>query len=523
MFVRNLLQSGDYATLVPIGIPITLQYSGKGTIQKVYKFYDESDRIELSNSVLEHIIKYKQVPIKIPITGGTSWVQGVLYSDVPISGYGKLPDCMINSLLSQYDEHPESFKFYAGNAESLAHNFNGALSIRQWLTISKFEVLPGYLISASLTDENFSNLVSKEYPFTYPLIASYMIFRNNTTLYVSTDLSTFSVKDIERYVDESGVISAILTNDEDVSINTSYYDIAELKITKGSQIVCDSEGMFIHCETDSSLPEFVGETTTCEWCGKKLIVPRVPNMVFKCTDPQCNSVLYPRVKQLLNGLELEPMSYDEYVRVSNKIGKVFSLPDIFDLDKYKDIQVSLPLTQVVRAIIPKNVLPGQIQITQLCDACSNSVDTLMYYVQNVDKLRSELGLDIHTFSRLFKWLLNPENASDVVELLKIYNISYVASNCKFDGPPIFRDKLIYITGTFKHGSIADISAILSSYSANVVSSFSPSVSCVLVGDIDENINGSVIRKAKNCNIPIFKESAFFAEYDIDTDMAENLK
>lgn len=523
MFVRNLLQSGDCATLVPIGIPITLQYSGKGTIQKVYQNHAETDRKELSNSVLEHIIKHKQVPIKIPITGGTSWIQGVLYSDVPISGHGTLPDCMIESLLTQYDEDPESFTFYAGNAESLAHNFNGALSIRQWLTIAKFEVLPGYLISSTLTDENFANLVAKDYPFNFPLIASYIVFRNNKPIYPATGLTTFNVKNIERCVDENGVISVVITNDEDISLNASYFDVADLKITKGSQIICDSEGNFIHCETDSSLPEFVGETTTCSWCGKKLIVPRVPNTVFKCTDPQCNSVLYPRVKQLLQGLELDPMSYDEYVKITNDIGPIFSLPDIFDLDRYKDIQVSLPLTQVVRAIIPKSVLPGQVQITQLCDACSNSVETLTYYVQNVDKLRTELGLDIHTFARLYKWLLNPENSSDVVELLKIYNISYVSSNCKFDGAPIFRGKTIYLTGTFKHGSVADIEAILSSYSASVVSSFSTAVNCVLVGDIEENVNGSAIRQAKTNQIPIFKESPFFAEYDIDKDMAENLK
>lgn len=526
MFVRNLLQSGDYATLVPIGIPVTIQYSVKGTIQKVYEFHSEADRKELSNSILEHIIKYKQVPTKIPITGGTTWIQGVLCPSVsiPTTGHGKLPDCMRDLLMDEYDKNPDSFVFYAGGAESLGYNFNGPLGIRQWLTIAKFELLPGHMITANLTDENFSNVISKSYPFTFPLIPSYIVYRNNKAVYPSTGLTTFKVNDITRNVDETGVITATITSeDENISIDTSYFDLVDLKITKGSQIVCDSDGNFIYCETDSNLPEFVGDTTKCEWCGKKLIVPRVANMVFKCTDPQCNSVLYPRVKQLLQGLEMEPMTYEEYVTMTKDIGPIFSLPDIFDLDRYKDVKVSLPLTQVVRAIIPRSVLPGQVQITQLCDACSNSVDTIIYYVQNVDKLRTELNLDIHTFSRLYKWLLNVENSSDVVELLRMPNISYVTSVCKFNGAPIFRDKVIYLTGTFKRGSVADIQAILSSYSANVVTSYSNAVNCVIVGDIDENIHGSVIRQAQANNIPIFKETPFFLEYDIDNDMAENLK
>ena len=90
---------------------------------------------------------------------------------------------------------------------------------------------------------------------------------------------------------------------------------------------------------------------------------------------------------------------------------------------------------------------------------------------------------------------------------------------RFDGAPIFRNKLIYITGDFIHGNIPEISSILQSYSARVTTVFTNLVDCVLVGGTNENVNGKDVVAARNMGIPIMQEVDFFEQYDIDTDLA----
>ena len=526
MFVRNLLQAGDYVTLIPVSMLITLQYSEKGTLQKVYRNHDSAAREELSNSVIAHMLKAKQVPNKISITGGTTWIEGVLYTDKFISDPGTLPECIFDSLLEYYECNPTDFEFYAGNVESLAQKFVGALSVRQWLTTSRFKLLPGQLVAGDLDESMFNVTLSRDYLFKHPLITNYIVFRGDQILHLSTGLSQCIVKERCRKVDESGYITEDVSvnagDDVIVTRNVTCSDVVKFNLVPGVCIVSNSSGHIIYSESSGSKTDPAPDNICCSFCGKKLIIPKSSSAVFKCSDPQCNSVLYPRVKQLLEGFGLDVMSYSMYLEMSTEIGDIFSLPDIFDSDLYKDVEISIPLNKALRAILPKSILPGNIQISQLCDACNNSVDTVIYYIQHLDKMKTELGLDVHTFTRLFKWLLNPENASDVVELLRIPNLTIISSSCSFDGPPIFRDKLIAITGTFKHGSFADVKAILNSYAATVTTAYSADIDCVIVGDIEENMKGSLIREARQNGTPIFSESDFFTKYDIDSDMAENL-
>lgn len=519
MFVRNLLQAGDYVTLVPVGIPITLQYGEKGTLQKVFRNHDVAAREELSNSVMADLLKAKQVPHKISIQGGTTWIEGVLYTEDLITDPGELPECIYDTAIAYHHTDSDRFEFYAGNVESLAQNFNGALAVNQWLQISSFKVLPGFVISAATTEENFLTMIQRDYPFTYPLVSNYIVFRNGQVLHMSTGLSQCIIASVDQVVDESGVIRASVTTTDNLNRIITYSDIVKHHVSKDACIVSASDGRIIFSDSE----EVIDTTIICSCCKKKLTIPHDSSTLFKCSDTQCNSVLYPRVKQMLEYFELPGMTYEEYKDYSDKVGTIFSIPDIFDIDMYKEAEIRLPLTQVIRAIIPKSILPGKTQIAQLCDACTNSKDTLLYYLQHADKMKVELGLDVHTFMRLYKWLLSPENVSDVVELLKLPNLEIVASDCKFDGAPIFRDKTIAITGTFKHGSLSDIQAIFESYDAKVVTSYADNIDCVVLGDINENIKGMLVHHAKEQGVPIFSETQFFKQYDIESDMAENLK
>jgi NAD-dependent DNA ligase len=137
-----------------------------------------------------------------------------------------------------------------------------------------------------------------------------------------------------------------------------------------------------------------------------------------------------------------------------------------------------------------------------------------------EALISDLGLDKNAYSRLIAWLKLLENCSDCVEILNMSNIKLIKAKKHVDGSPIFRDKKIYITGVFSHGTTEDIISILEGYSATVFTKFDQSVDCVVVGDVPENVNGHAINEAKNLTIPVIDETTFFNMYRIDSDIVQ---
>ena len=141
-------------------------------------------------------------------------------------------------------------------------------------------------------------------------------------------------------------------------------------------------------------------------------------------------------------------------------------------------------------------------------------------MNHADAIISDLGLPKNAFTRLVDWLNVNENCSDCVEIFNMPNITVVKAKKFVDGSPIFRDKKIYITGTFFHGTLDDITSILEGYSATVFDKFDQSVDCVLVGDVPENVNGHAINEAKKLEIPVMDESTFFATYRIDSDIVQ---
>lgn len=527
MFVRNLLQAGEFVTTVPVGLPVTLQYNEKGVIQKIFYNHDKNVRVDMSDELLPNALKKNLVPHKITVRGGTTWIYGVFYTSNIYPDGGKLPECVKDTLVRYYQTNPTHFKFYAGNVESLAATFRGAVAIRQWLTVSRFSLLPGYVVPAGLTETMFENMVKRNYPFVYPLISSYIVFHKTGTIsYPSTNLRQATVTSVTESFNEYGDLFADITTSEGVAfpqLHVLYPTVVHFNIDVGALIVVNSYGVVYANSLDPALLRSRRPSTiVCKCCGRQLIVPDPTVRSFRCTDPQCSSVLYPRIRQMLTELSLPLITHEQYMRIieSNKAG--FALLDIFESPQYKDAKIEVTLVQAVRAIIPKEILPSDIQIAQLCDAVNNSREALMYYIQNVDKMKIDLDLDFNAFCRLFRWLSDFININDTVEFLRLPFLHYVSPSVKFPGPPIFRDKLILITGTFVHGSLSEIEAILRSYAADVTTEFSTQVSCVLVGDIQENINGHAMISAQKHRIPIMAESQFFAEYDIDSDITENL-
>ena len=529
MFVRNLLQAGErisllpgeYVTLVPVGIPLTLQYSDKGLLQKVYLNHEEENWVDKTEDYFQILFKRNSVPNKISFTGNTSYVRGVLVTSNIYAATSKEPNSILSELCTKYLADPASFTFYAGDVQSYSAAFKGAVAVRQWLTVSKFNVLPGYVIPQDLTEAQFEHMVKMNYPFVFPLIDSYILYHNDGSItYPKTQLRQVTVKSVDKQRDTAGNIEAVIRDTlGDIRV-IPYSTLVHYNIQPNSIIVVDSDDNIVHCLAATGELSTLSNRLRCDCCGRQITVPVTGNT--RCADPQCNSVLYPRVKQLCHYLNLPEMSYEDYTEYTDTVGNAFIVLDIFDHPDYKDTELEITMAQGLRAIVPKSVLPGQAQITQLCDTFSNSVQTMTYYLQHPDKIATDFNLDSHAYQRFLQWIDNVENCTDVVELFKLPNLHIVQAEIKFEGEPIFRNKTIYVTGSFIHGSLIEIRNIFQSYAATVTFEYNDTVDCVVIGDGQENVNGHAVLSARKHQIPIMSESQFFLQYDIDADLAENL-
>jgi len=519
MFVKNFLTAGDFLTLVPVGIKVSLQYDDNGRIERVYK--DWQDHADVTLDFLPKMLEDDMIPRKISVKTGSTFVYGVLYTPTLCPDPGELPQCVMDSLSDKFVLGLAKFNFFAGHVKSFGTTFRGANQIRQWLNFSKFHVLPGFVIPHDIDEVKFEKMATSNFPFKYPLISDYIEFGRDGVDFYSTNLFQEVVFNVEDGMDEDGSLYSMLTLTHE-KLKIGYSEAVKYNVIKNTQIVLDESGNIIYSRSiDKRKRKAREDKITCPVCGNIYSVPKSGKCV--CSDPHCNSRLYPRVTRMLKILSFPDISYDSYIKLTNKVGKVFSVVDVLYEDSIVDYRPNCTLPNLLRSIVPPEVMHGSDAFTLFCNKCNNSVDTVDYYLHNNRRIVTDLGMgdraDIRRFS---EWLEDPINLSDILTLLHSDRVNLTKVDRKFDGAPIFRDKTIYITGKFKHGDIQEVTSILSSYSADVITSGDAGFDCIVVGDTKEDVNGFVIKHAKSIGVPIFTESEFFTTYGIDEDLAENL-
>lgn len=519
MFVRNLLQAGDRVTIIPIGVRITLQYGVNGQIERVYSGF-EDDKI-LRPELLSPLITSKEIPTHIPITNGTTFVYGCLYTGESYAVEGKVPDDLETLYISKYLEDRSKFHFFAGHMQSLAFGMNSPVAIQRWLQSSGFKILISYLVPQGLKEENFASLINLHtYPFAFPRISGYIIYRLNKYEFVSTNIRQLVVKNLSKRISYEGYILAELESTRFNTLSVSYADVINFNIHEGSVVLINEANQVIDVV---NLPgtKFDPYTSAikCDYCGRLINVPSA-SVKFKCSDEHCSSNMYSRVSRMLSKLgfaTVERSAFDEYSKCMNH---VVNISDVLDMDCYADCVVNVNLPNLLEAIVPSTIVSQLSDWVTFCNKCNNSVETVMYYIQNPENIISDLGLSSVLYSKLVTWLQSPENVLDVTDMITNSHVKITSIQRRFNGAPIFRNKSIYITGKFLHGSSDDIEAILSSYSATVYNKFNTAVDCVIIGETHENVDGKSIQRAKQMQIPIFEESEFFQKYEIDSDLKQ---
>jgi len=524
LVTKTFCKSGSLIYIVPTGLLVTLRYDAHGQLNGIFKGFS-AHNTDLGEEIPEEfrlaVLQNGLVPGSIKITGTSTEIWGVFYSDEFKTSIGKVPECEYDRIINDIISGNIKYKFYIGNIDSGAAAISNPTALNSHGRMNGFDILPSWLIPSDATDKSLKDYISSNihYPFKYPLISGYIVYEGALKPYFyPLDLQTVTVTDTTKYVNHSGFIKyRVKYGDNEIVMN--YPDAAFYNIKKDSQLVLDGETVIWSNTKSSNHSDRLPKRIVCKSCGKILDVPDTG--IMTCSDPYCTSLLYPRIERFCAVLGLDTISksqFDKYIDNSD----LQILPDVLLLPDYKDIKIKKNLWEVIYACIPMEVGMDKQWLIKFCNRCNNNYKTVKFYFDNPIQIYTEL--DMNVSRRFANWLSMPRN---IIELDTVVNSDQIELAVKdkimsFDGAPIFRNKTIYITGTFKHGSLSEIQAILESYSAIVVTEFDGYIQCVLVGDIKDGIEGQAILAARELNIPIFNESEFFAKYDIDSDLEKYL-
>jgi len=520
LITKTFCTAGSLVYIVPTGLLVTLHYDAHGMLNKVYQGFE--DKTDLGEDFMKALVRQGLVPNTIKLHGGTTDIWGVFYSNEIECPEGILPDCEFDRIVADIISGSPKYKFYVGNVESGAMAITPS-SMQGWTKMVGFESLPCWAVPVDATDSMLETYIkgNSNISFEYPLISGFIIFEGQSIgRFHRCNLKTFKVTDTPvNLIDYDGYIKyGIKYGDE--SLVLDYPVAVRYNIQKNSQVVVDGYHVIWSDTANSTDKDRLSTKITCSTCHKILDVPEAGQMT--CSDDFCISRMYPRIKRFCSILSIDELSTDEFDKVT-KSGDISIFPDFLLLPQYKDVKIKKPLSEIVYAVVSGEVGLNREWLIKLCNKCNNSFDTLKYYLVGPLRIKTELDMDVPP--RFMRWISEPRN---LVELETIINSEQIEIDndgklIKFDGAPVLRDKRVMITGKFLHGSTEDIIAILQSYSATVVTTMDKKVSCVVVGDIKENIDGLAIQAARELDIPLFDESKFFERYSIDEDLEKFLK
>lgn len=513
---------GSYVSVVPVGLRISLQYNQDGLLQAA-KVVDVDEDL-INEELLNKMRKF--VPQKIALTGGTTWVEGVFYfSDIPTDS-GVVPECCYETYLARFNRDDCMCSFYAGNITSLAAAFNGVVAIRNWLSVNQFKMLPGLVIPADFNESSLEMLMQTgAYSFKYPYIAGFYVYNLNSVDYVPTDLHQGNIKVVENGLTPEGYVQSTVSLDEIeddniVKLVLNYSDVCTHSVQEGACILYykGERISILATRSSSNKPlQVVDNKVTCPVCHKVYYAPA--HGPVQCDDPHCLSTAYPDVCRMLRALELPELNIDDFSKlITSK--KIVTFTDVLDVKPYKDTKVKADLVTILKAGVPVSVGYDDNFLEALVRYCQNNKDSLLYYVNNPNRIYTELDIaDTYAVAtkRFVEWCSDSYNVLTITSLISAVDL--VASSYKFEGAPIFRGNTIALTGKFRRGEIEKIKTILEGYAAKVVMDFDKEAPTLLVtGGTNENIEGRLVQAARKLNVPVVDEDEFFDKYEIIADM-----
>lgn len=508
---------GAYVEIVPLGLLGTLQYNSNGILQKIvlsFNYLDHKDEDVLDANLTIDLKQRNLVPQRINFAKGTTWVRGVFYTKKQFKSEGILPDCIREEMVFDLEHHPEDYVFYAGDIKNDSMRIAGSGLVTTRLATLGFNTLPGYQVYDELGAIPVEDIMkSKKSPFTYPLLSGLLICEGAADFrYVPFNLNQMIVTSTTNYLDNNGYLHTTVMS-SNKSMNKSYTDIVQYDVQPKSTIILDDTDIVYSRPGAGFMRKRLARSIHCSICGKTLTVP--VRGFTSCQDPHCVSKLYPVIQHFLSVLQLPEMSFNQFKEhMQNK--EITCLTDVLILDTYKDCKVNCTLSTLLSAVVPVSFVRTA-GFFQKFTNYLGSVEAFDYYIQNPDCIVTDLKLDPIPAASFCRWLKDPYNVVELETLLNSSQITIKPVAQKFEGSPIFRNKTICVTGTFQHGTLEDIIAILKSYSAEVTTKFDNTVHCVVVGHYEDE-DRSITELANAYGIKVYGEDDFFRYYEIDLDI-----
>lgn len=511
MLSRNLLKAGEFIQPVPIGVRITLQYKPTGILEKVWMGYGEiarnlsSKSSDIEKHLYSEIVKQSKVPTRINTNTGYVFVHGVLYTSQHPIALGYFDDDLQLTIAESITAHGRNFNFFAGDINSDSIKFAGISQKRNWLKLQGFNILPGLIAPVKDIEKAIERSLSAT-PFNYSLILGYFISGKESCRYSSLKKRQDSVDSIEVYLDSEGYVRAtIQLHQSNSPISVSYHTVLVNQVRVNDIVILDDRNKII---TRYPIPSQNPNSSkyVCSFCGRQYVIS---DEFARCSDVHCLSRMYPAITHFLTSMDLPTLEYPRYVELCQN-GSFTKFSDILLLPELRDCEISTTFYDLINSIIPVSAVRNRDSIWKLCTACNNSWESINYYLDHPKSIEVDLKF---TSPELVKWLLDKDNVASIREIVQYTNIVIVSESRSFAGPPIFRDKKIWITGKFIHGSRSEIEATLRSYGATLSDYLE--ADCGVIGDILEEVEGFKVNQLKAKRIPIFSESEFFNRFELD--------
>lgn len=509
--ILKQLQSHELVSFLPLGLDLTVQYNASGNLEKIFAGIQKED---VTTELQLLIIKNRTFPAKIGTTHGTTWVSGVLYTSEHFHTSGNLPTCVSANLLEKFQANTSQFNFFAYNVSSTSLEFKGAHNIRTWLSGNMFRVFEVWITPPTTTQQTITDwLVSPRYTFNPALTMAIVVYRDNGIVRLDNPLNQITVKEVKRVVGIDGIIRGQITTVEDETILLDWVHCVTHNIQAGSLIVCADSIVWAKASPGAQRVK-VKPSLHCEYCGKAFTIRSVD---ATCPEPHCISTMITPIRLFIATLfktTVEPEVVKEWIDSK----QVTTVTDVLLLPQFKDFRVNVTFIEILRSLVPMSIVRDKSLFAQIANSCNNNIVIFNHYVAKPQSILPDFGITHPELDKFVAWMTEPYNLLSVRTVLDNLNICITGTNKKFEGSPIFRNKLIYITGEFIHGDASDIIAILRSYSADVTTQYVDTVDCVIRGGKMQNVNGNAVVKAKETGIPIFDEVSFFHTYGIHEDL-----
>lgn len=497
--------AGSYVEVVPLGLLGKVQYNKNGIVEKIYLGFSD-DAVECEMHLFKALCKF--IPGTIPLSGGTTWVEGVFYTDNISHLEGTLPECTYQDYAERAVKG-EQFEFYAGRVESLSASFNGSLSIRNWLSIAKFKLLPGIIAPLTFNESTMQMMLTTgAYKFKYPYMAGLMVYDAVDYRYIPSNIKQITVQSVTKSTDQLGYITGKVYG-ANSAINLNYSDVVSYDIQKGSSVLYQEipypEVLDVF-KISGLARKKLSADYECPVCHKRFALPATGPV--KCDDSHCLSRCYPDVLKLLTVLNLPILNYKDYTKAV-KEGQILTATDVLLLPQYRELKLASTLSKIIQSVTPVEVCANVNFFDQLAEVCNYSVETLIYYIKNPLRAQTDFSINDPQALRFFEWVEDPYNLLSIQTVLGIVDVVNPEPKLSEEAP-ILRGRSFKITGTFLHGNLNTVTNILRSYSGNVLSNDDKSdPDMVIVGDVKEDIDGALILESRNKHIPVVDESEFF--------------